>query len=229
MDVPPEQQIDRDRTWRRSERRVDRYYTSPHATIALLSSFVGMHLLTGLEDWASGRTSALGVLFGERSTEVLVLFGGRQHDLVAQGQVWRLLTCGFLHADLMHIGMNALAFWGLGRMCEAVFGSARLLALFCTAVVGGAILSQAGGGPLSIGASGGVFGLMGALVAFGWRRRRSMGPEMRAMFGRQLYPWILLNLGIGFALPFIDNLGHIGGLLTGLVLGLLLKERITGR
>jgi membrane associated rhomboid family serine protease len=221
--------VDTIRAWQRSARRFfDFYGTPPRATALLIGVFVVVHAMTGLADWRAGTPLWLAV-FGDRSPEVLVRFGARSTAEVRDGAVWRLLACGFLHADLTHLFFNALAFWGLGRLAEAVFGPVRFLWLFIVSVIGGSLLSQWGGGPLSVGASGGVFGLMGGLVVFGWRRRKAMPPPLREVFGRQLWPWIVLNLGIGAMLPFIDNHAHVGGLLTGAATGLLLQDRVTWR
>lgn len=227
IDVRPES-VERLRSWQRSARRFTHHYVAvPWATVVLLAVFVGIHLATGWVDLATGRSTPWFALFGARSTDVLTLFGGRDRELVADGEWWRLIACGFLHGDLTHLFFNALAFWGLGRLGEAVFGPVRLVWLFLVCVLGGAILSQMGASPLSVGASGGVFGMMGALVVFGFRRRKTMAPGLREVFTRQMWPWIVLNLVIGAVLPFIDQRGHIGGLLTGAVCGLFLGDRVT--
>lgn len=220
--------MERVKQWQRGLRRFAYYYDNPPlVTLGLLTSFLALHLATGFGDYLGGQCDGWGVVFGERSSEILTAFGGRSRVLVWHGQVWRLLTAGFLHADPSHIFFNGLAFWGLGRLAEATFGRARLLLLFLTSVIGGSMLSQLGHAPLSIGASGGVFGIMGALVVFGWRTRRDLPPPIREIFGKRLWPWILLNLLIGAALPMIDQLGHVGGLITGSICGLVLANRVT--
>lgn len=215
------------RQYRNTRRFETGYRLRPPVTRILVTAFVGIHLLTGLFDRAAGRTDSWGVVFGERSTEVLADAGGRVATLVEQGQLWRLWTCGFLHADALHLFFNATAMWGLGRVCEAVFGSVRTLWVFLLAVIGGSVLSQLGGTPASVGASGGIFGLMGALLVFGRRRRQDMDAELRAAFGRRLWPWVILNLAIGVFFPFIDNLGHVGGLVTGALAALLVDDVVT--
>ncbi|MFZ5475481.1 MAG: rhomboid family intramembrane serine protease [Myxococcota bacterium] len=217
-------------SWQRAVRRFTHWTERPLvATPLLAASFGVMHAVTGAGDYLAGRVGVWLAVFGARSEEVLVLFGGRDRALVRAGEVWRLVTCGFLHGDLAHLFFNGMAFYGLGRLCEAVFGPERLVWLFTSCVLGGAIASQAGGGDLSVGASGGIFGMMGALVAFGLRRRRRMPPGLRDVFVRQLWPWILLNLFIGAVLPFIDQYAHVGGLLAGAAQGLVLGDRITDR
>jgi rhomboid protease GluP len=216
------------RAQERGMRRFMYYYGSPaDVTVALLAVLVLVHLGAGYLDFRADRGDAWGIVFGRRSTEVLRQLGGRDHDLVAAGQWWRCLAAGFLHADAMHIFFNCFAGWGLGRMAEAVFGRARFLLLFCLAVIGGNLLSQRFGGAMSVGASGGIFGLMGAMVTFSLRHHATLPPPLRAALGRDLVTWIVVNLAIGLALPFVDQAGHVGGLLAGLALGVRLGDQVT--
>lgn len=212
----------------RSDKRFDtHFFRSMPATWGLVASFVLMHAIATWLDRHERYDDVVQLIFADRTDATLTLLGGRAHALVARGQIWRLLTCGFLHHDGLHLFLNATAMWGLGERAEAVWGSARLLLLFLLSVAGGALLSQMGGGALSIGASGGVFGVMGALVAFAWRRRRVLSPFLRMALGRELVPWIGINLAVGAVVPAIDNLGHLGGLLTGLVVAYVFGDRIT--
>ncbi|MEN9786588.1 MAG: hypothetical protein RLZZ299_1852 [Pseudomonadota bacterium] len=196
-------------------------------TWALVVTCVGVHAATGVVELAAGRTDAWGMVFGARSAGTLREMGARDARAVDAGEVWRLVSAGFVHADASHLFFNGLALVGLGRMAETAFGSLRTLWVFLLAVTGGNMLAQAGDAPLSVGASGGVFGLMGALVAFGRLRGADMPPPMRAMFGRELWRWIGLNLLIGFLLPFVDNRAHVGGLIAGALAGWTLHDRLT--
>lgn len=214
-------------TRRRTVRRLrDGLEDRALVTWGLLVAMVSVHVGAGAWDHLHGKADGWGVLYGDRSKEAMIAFGGRSHELVAAGQLWRLVSCGFLHAGPIHLTVNALSLLGLGPLCEAVFGRVRTLALFLVSVVTGAVLSQVGPAPLAVGASGGAFGMMGALVAFGWTRRESLHPILRRMFGASLWPWVVLNLGMGVALPGIDNLGHVGGLVAGLAFGAVSPNRI---
>lgn len=198
------------------------YQASPQATRALVAVLVAFHLVSGVVDFRLGRTDLWGVVFGERSSVGLSLLGGRTRALVFD-EPWRVLSYGLLHGNLVHLTFNSVALWGLGRLAEVVFGPTRMLLLFFLSVLGGGLLSQLGSAPLAVGASGGVFGLMGALAVFGLRGRAEMPRRLRHVFTRRLVPWILLNLVIGLALPFIDNLGHLGGLAAGALGGMTLR------
>jgi rhomboid protease GluP len=102
----------------------------------------------------------------------------------------------------------------------------RFLWLFLVAGVCGSTLSYLGGNTASVGASGSVFGLMGACIVFGFRYRLVLPPHIGDLFRRRLLPWVGLNLVIGAVIPFIDNLGHVGGLLGGAGFALVVSNRV---
>ncbi len=198
----------------------------PLVTTSLVIGIVGVHLVGLGLDWWFGPYSWLEVLSSGPGVGVLEALGARDGELVAEGQVWRLLSCVFLHAGPIHLGLNMLALFGLGRLCEAVYGPRRFLSLFLISGLLGSLLSQWGGTDLSVGASGAVFGLMGAGVVFGLRSRRELPGPLRSVFGRGLVPWVVLNLFIGLSVPRIDNLGHLGGMLGGAVCAALFGDQI---
>jgi len=210
---------------RRFEYRLDAW---PALTLLLVFSFVAMHVASGIADVQSGRASVLGAAFFVRSDPALRAFGARDLLSVRHDEWWRLVTYGFLHGGTLHLALNGTAMLGLGRLCETVFGRVRTLWLFLVTVIAGGVLSQVGGIRLSEGASGGLFGMLGALAAFGWRGRRRLDPVLRRDFGPGLWPWIGVNLVLGFFFSaYVDNLCHIGGLVSGILVGLMLGNRIT--
>ncbi|MBN1335038.1 MAG: rhomboid family intramembrane serine protease [Deltaproteobacteria bacterium] len=237
MDPPPGVTPEQYSRWQTQEEVRSRLLSSfrriPPATVLLLAALGIVHLVTGADDWLCGRMVGAGrqaalydVLLGSRSPEGLVAWGANAYGSVASGEHWRLPASVFLHADVLHIGLNGVALFGLGRLCEAVFGPGRFLALFLASGIAGATLTHLGGTDLSVGASGGVFGLMGAGVVFGRRFRTSLPPSVRPIFGRGLVPWIFVNILIGLSVPRIDNLGHMGGLLGGALLALILGSPV---
>jgi rhomboid protease GluP len=158
---------------------------------------------------------------GSTNTAVLIRFGAKANVLIANGQVWRLLTSIFLHIGLMHLFFNSYALFAFGIEVERLYGSARFLIIYLLAGLYGSLVSFAFGPNLSAGASGAIFGLLGVMVAF-FRRHREMFGE----WGRQRLLSLLgvagFNLVLGFSVPGIDNLAHLGGLLSGVALGWLL-------
>jgi membrane associated rhomboid family serine protease len=198
----------------------------PPATLALVVGISLIHLATGFYDVARGRTDLYGAFLGERSTSTLSEWGARLPDLLELGEPWRLVSCIFLHANLLHLAMNMVALFGLGRLAEAIFGPLRFLWLFLLCGLTGSLLSSALSNATSVGASGAIYGIMGACIVFGLRFRSRLPPQARSIFGRGLVPWVLLNVLISFSIPRIDVLGHFGGLFGGAILALLLGSPV---
>jgi len=132
---------------------------------------------------------------------------------VAAGQWWRLVTGGFLHGSLIHIGFNAYLLYQLGLLLEPMLGSNRFGAIYTAGLLGGSAgIMAIGWGQPSLGASGAVFGLMGAALVL--QRRRGVNP-LRGPIGTL----VVLNLVITFVVPGISIGGHVGGLIGGAVAG----------
>jgi membrane associated rhomboid family serine protease len=136
---------------------------------------------------------------------------------VADGELWRLVTSGFLHAGLIHIGFNMYLLWILGQLLEPDLGSVRFAALYVTSLLFGAfgaLLLKPDA--LTVGASGAVFGLMGAAAVE--LRSRGINP-----FQTDIGMLILFNLGISLIIPNISIGGHVGGLIGGALAALVLN------
>jgi rhomboid protease GluP len=152
------------------------------------------------------------------STSSLIRHGAFYGPLVADGEYYRLVTYAFLHGGLMHIGFNMFALYQVGSYVEALLGSARMALVYIISLLGAAVAIYVFSfDSVTVGASGAIFGLFGALVAVGLR----LGKRGRALISQTL-PIILLNLAIGFAVPNISSAGHLGGLISGFVAGLVL-------
>jgi rhomboid protease GluP len=147
--------------------------------------------------------------------------GALSHDLVIRGEVWRLITYMFLHGGWLHWLSNSWVLYQLGTLYEALFGSKRFAAIyFATGIVAGLASALLHPGP-AVGASGAVFGIMGAFFFSIWRSPLYRHqPWTRSLLGQLLF-WIAVNIYIGYRLPFIDNTAHVGGLIAGLILGLI--------
>jgi len=152
----------------------------------------------------------------------LVIFGAKVNELIAQGEVWRLLTATVLHGDILHLLFNVYALSALGVNVERYFGHGRFLLIYLLGGLWGSFASFATSPEISVGASGAIFGLAGATAVYFWRYRENFGDEGRAILQNVLMV-IGLNLVFGFTNAQIDNAGHIGGLIGGamVALGLL--------
>jgi membrane associated rhomboid family serine protease len=152
-----------------------------------------------------------GALLGSSEAPVLASQG------VAYGQWWRLLTSGFLHENLIHIGFNMWILYILGQMLEPALGSVKFAVIYFVSLLTGSLGALlVSPHVLTVGASGAVFGLMGAAAV---EMRARQIPVMQSGIGML----ILLNLFISFTLPGISWGGHIGGLIGGALVALVLQ------
>ncbi len=149
----------------------------------------------------------------------------KDNDAIRDGQVWRLLTAGLVHGSFLHLAMNGMVLNDVGRLVESLFGGRRFLVLLWTSVLGGSLVSFVHNPHPSVGISGGLFGLVGAMLALGLRHRRNLTPPVKRILLRAPLEVIVLNLALGLALPIIDNSAHLGGLVTGFALALVLPPR----
>ncbi|MDD7966230.1 rhomboid family intramembrane serine protease [Actinomycetospora lemnae] len=134
---------------------------------------------------------------------------------VAAGQWWRLVTSGFLHIGPLHIAVNMFALWVLGRDLELVLGQLRFALLYAVSLLGGSAAVVLLGEPHRpvAGASGAVFGLMGALLVVLRRLQLNQGPALLT---------IGINVVLSFTIPGLSLLGHLGGLVTGVLVATVL-------
>ena len=157
--------------------------------------------------------------------EVLIDFGAMFGPLVARGEYWRLLTAMFLHVGIVHLVFNVFGLLIFGQLVEKSYGSTRFLIIYILAGLFGSVFSYMfNSTTIGVGASGAVFGVLGALAAFFLRQRDTFGVIAR----QNLAGLILLvgvNLVFGFITPGIDNWAHMGGLASGFGLGLLLAPK----
>jgi membrane associated rhomboid family serine protease len=137
----------------------------------------------------------------------------------AHGYWWTLLTAIYLHGSILHILFNMLWIRQLGPAVEEVYGPSRLAVIFTVSGVAGFVVSNFVGVPFTVGASGSIFGLLGALVAYGRRR----GGHFGRMVLRQYGQWALLLFVMGFFMSAVNNWAHAGGFAGGFAAGFLLS------
>lgn len=159
------------------------------------------------------------------SDEMMVQMGAIVPGLIQRGELWRLLASLFLHGSWIHWATNSWALYQLGSLYEALFGSKRFATIyFVSGICAGIASSLYNHGP-AVGASGAIFGVLGAFIFSIRRSHYRHQPWTRSLLGQLMF-WIVVNLLIGYFVPFIDNVAHMGGLITGLLLGLLLPYRV---
>lgn len=176
--------------------------------------------------------------------EVLLAFGAKLNYLIqTQHEWWRLVTPMFLHVNLLHLVINMYSLWIVGPYVERLYGSAKFVVFWVVTGVAGLVasyLTVRPGMPVgsfagflfktvdspSAGASGALFGLVGVLFVFGIKFRHELPEGFKRAFGTGLLPMILMNLFIGYLLRgLIDNAAHLGGLLSGAMLALVVDYR----
>lgn len=187
----------------------------PYVTYALIGVNVAVFLAGIVLSQLAG-TGGRGRGLGGGGGLSLAQLGGLYGPAIAAGQWWRIFTAGFLHANLLHLGFNMAALFVLGQLVEVSLGRFAYTVLYFTALVasslGALMLSP---DALTVGASGAIFGLMGAVVV-GQRSARIGGGA------GSMVVWLVINLVFTLSVPGISIGGHLGGLVGGVVCGVLL-------
>ncbi len=153
------------------------------------------------------------------TTQMLQEWGANFGPLSLNGEWWRLFSSMFLHIGFVHIAFNMAALWNLGESTEGAFGTPRMLNLYLLSGLGGSCCSMLfNPGVTSAGASGAIFGIYGALFAYFFANRKAMGKEAFLAGTKSATAFLALNIVMGIAFHF-DNFCHVGGLITGFILG----------
>jgi membrane associated rhomboid family serine protease len=180
---------------------------------------IGLNVLVFLVNLAQGASLGRngGELFRDGGLTAQGTFDGVTLIGVAEGEWWRLLTAAFLHGSVIHLGMNMLMLWWIGGPVEEALGRGRFLALYVVSALAGSagalIFSP---NAFTVGASGAIFGILGAALVFERQGVHVLGGSALSI--------ILLNLVLTFAVPNISIGGHLGGLAGGALCGLALSR-----
>lgn len=176
----------------------------------------------------------------------LVDFGAKVNQLIdaPNNQWWRFVTPIFLHVNLVHLVVNMYGLWSLGPYVERLYGSARFVVIWVVTGIAGVAASYYTvrtdvdpsfindflfrSSQISAGASGALFGLIGVLFVFGIKFRHELPEGFKRAFGTGMLPTILINILIGYFLPFIDNAAHMGGLAAGALLATVIGYKRIG-
>jgi membrane associated rhomboid family serine protease len=210
-------------------------------------TFLIANLFVFLMMWeSSGLTS--NVLWSGFSLEVLVAYGAKLNSLIAgpNHEWWRFVTPIFIHVNLIHLLVNMYSLWIIGPYVEKLYGSAKFVVFWMVTGIAGVVASYLTVRPAlatsglsrflfkvmdepSAGASGALFGLVGVLFVFGIKFRHELPEGFKRAFGTGMLPVIMINLFIGFlGRGFIDNAAHLGGLLSGTALAVVVQYRRPG-
>jgi membrane associated rhomboid family serine protease len=183
-------------------------------TPTLTYILIGINVAVALGSYLSGGSGGVSGI----GTDTIVRDGALSRGTVADGEVYRIVTSGFIHAGLSHLLFNMLGLWVLGSLLEPVVGRLRFGLIYATSLLAGslgALIAQPIG--FTVGASGAIFGLLGAAIVV--LRARGVNPmESGLVF------WLGLNLALTFGISGISIGGHIGGLIAGGIVGYLLFE-----
>jgi rhomboid protease GluP len=161
----------------------------------------------------------LQILRGDAFTEAYANYG----PATLHGQWWRLVTSMFLHGGFVHLLVNAWALYQLAGLFEVWLGPLALLLVYFISGIAGSLASALVTSGLSVGASGAIFGLLGALIGFLLKHRERLTPQAKSLL-MQLVGWAVINVIFGFSVKGIDNAAHLGGCAAGFLCGLLLPE-----
>ncbi len=180
-----------------------RYVTLPTVRPFVTYVLFGLNILIFLLQSLTGR-------------DLWFYYGAKINEFIIAGEWWRLVTPMFLHAGMAHIAFNSYALYIFGKQVEALFGHRRFMIIYLLSGIAGSVLSFAMSPSPSVGASGAIFGLIGALLIYLYRHRQLFGERGRRQL-MQILTVAGINLVIGLS-PGIDNWGHVGGLIGGGVL-----------
>lgn len=172
-------------------------------------------------------TLTKGADFMSTPADKLLLWGGNAASEVQKGEWWRLLSAMFLHSGFMHLGMNMLGLYSAGVMVERIYGQRLFLIIYITSGLMGSALSlhYSAQQAVSVGASGAVFGVAGALLAAVFQHRHSLPKVFSKQIMNGLAFFVIYSLLQGFSKEGIDNAAHVGGLLGGCLAALILPKR----
>lgn len=203
----------------------------PEFYLALARPIVS-RVLIGLILLAFAGSFALGLLLfgtwtGPVDIRVLYLMGMKSNVDILQGEVWRLLAAMFLHIGPTHLISNLIGLFMLGPILEGHLGHWRFAAIYLVGGLFGSVASYAFSPALSAGASGAIFALLGATVLYFFRFRENFGQRGQEIL-RSMLVVLVLNLALGSTVANVDNWGHVGGLVGGLLVsaGLFPRYRL---
>lgn len=214
QELPPPKQLRKQRVISFQD-LLDRLTPRAWVTPTLLALNVGYYLLMVIR----------GVDPLQPEVPQLLEWGANYAPLTWKNEPWRLLSNLFIHCGILHLALNMWALWSAGRLLERLVGSTGYLIIYFASGIAGSLASLWWNGDVvSAGASGAIFGILGAFATFIWNRADSFPLQALSQLRNSLAMCIGYNLLFGASIQGIDQAAHIGGLLCGLICGLLLSQ-----
>ncbi len=177
--------------------------------------FIGFTVIIFLFQALTAMISGDGIVCG--LSDLICQIGVKDNQAIANGQIWRFIFPIFIHVDAVHLLVNMYSLHAVGPSVEAFYGKERTTIVYLLSGISGIAFSLAFNPSPSAGASGAIFGIVGALALFLFRHRDLFGSVAKSQLTR-IGMVLLLNLVLGFS-AMIDNWGHVGGLLGGILVG----------
>lgn len=149
----------------------------------------------------------------------LIQMGAKVNILINRGEIYRLITSTFLHGGIMHILFNMSALNIIGKEVEYIYGSKKYILIYILSALSGSLFSYLfNPNSVSVGASGAIFGLLGAMLVFGLKEKNKIGKQ----YVKNILETLAINVIIGITISNIDNYAHLGGLIMGVISALIL-------
>jgi len=162
-----------------------------------------------------------------RSESAILRAGALSRDLVLHGEVWRLASAMFLHGSVEHLFGNAVGLFILGMAAEHAYGRLETVAVYFLSGLGASVFSLVVNPGPSIGASGAIFGLLGAMIVFFYKYKVFLQLRDKRI-GHVLLLWAAYSIVTAYFMPFIDNAAHVGGLIVGAFSGYCMAPKLMG-
>jgi rhomboid protease GluP len=193
-------------------------HATPHAWVTVV--LVALNVLVWLANLADGLNPML------PKAQELLAWGGNLLPLT-QREPWRLFSAMFLHAGAIHLAFNMWALWNVGSIAERFYGNTQFALIYLLSGLFGSLASLyfAARTAVSVGASGAIFGITGALLAAVLLKRDKLPAPLVASMRSSLFIFVGYSLFLGFTSGVVDNAAHIGGLVSGFVLAAIMAEK----
>ena len=192
-----------------------------YSTILITVNLILFGLTLAGSSRGPGGEFDIGSLLGGIDSRTLVRLGAKYGPLIAMGEWWRFITPVFLHGGVLHIAFNTWVMLDIGPAVEEIYGSHKFLVLYVVTGAAGFVASYFWHPyGISVGASGSLCGLIGAMIAYGHRNRTRLGDSVKSMYLR----WAIYILVFGLLIAGIDNAAHIGGLAAGFLFGMIVDD-----